>query len=89
VGTFASGRRAISSNKKAVARPSLRREGVTSVLVARKHPVGGNTAEVQLAGRVGSRECVRERRAKRRIPVALKREDSAGDGIQRFGRIVS
>jgi hypothetical protein len=51
--------------------------------------VGGNTAEVQLAGRVGSRECVRERRAKRRIPVALKREDSAGDGIQRFGRIVS
>jgi len=51
--------------------------------------VGGNTAEIQLAGHVGSRECVRERRAERRVPVALKRKNSADDGIQRFGRIRS
>ncbi len=31
--------------QKSRGRPSLRCEGVRSVLVARKHPVGGNTAE--------------------------------------------
>jgi hypothetical protein len=68
--------RAINSKRNAVAGFPLRREVVAAVGIAAEHAPRGDTTNVKPAFGVAGIECLRERLAERRIPIAFEGEEA-------------